>query len=262
MDVDGVLVRGAKPLPGAIDALAALRRRGSILLLSNNSTASRDAAAAKLRSLGFAVSVEDIIPSSFVAARYLLETHGAVTVWPVGEIGLRAELELAGHRIAQRPEDAQWVVAGMDRYIDYAGLDRALQALLHGARFLATNRDPTFPADGALHPGAGAIIGALEGAGFPPEAVIGKPSPVAFHVAIERMGIDPERILMVGDRLETDIEGGQRAGLDTALVLTGVTTHKILERSTLRPTWVAADLVVLARGDVKPGGSPQSAHSV
>jgi len=253
LDVDGVLVRGGRALPGAIQALATLSNHGKALLLTNNSTSSRTAAIGKLASLGLPMESTGLIPSSYVAAHYLLENHGPVAVWPVGEAGLAEELRLAGHRIVESPTDAAWVVAGMDREIDYRKLDQALQALLAGARLLATNRDPTYPAAGGFHPGAGAIIGALEGTGYPPDVVVGKPSPIPYSMAVRELGLPCGQLLMIGDRLDTDIAGASRAGIASALVLSGVTSEDELAGSALRPTWIARDLAALACGDVRPG---------
>ncbi|MGC9529175.1 MAG: HAD-IIA family hydrolase [Candidatus Bipolaricaulaceae bacterium] len=252
LDVDGVLVRGSQPVPGAAEALAALRRHGRIVLLTNNSTRSRRATAAGLAELGFFVSAEETVTSSYVAARYLQEEAGRCRAWPLGEEGLHEELAAAGHRISE-PREADWIVVGMDRKLTYDKLARALEGLLRGARLLATNRDGTFPTPAGLQPGAGAVVGALEGMGFAPEEVVGKPSPIAFQVALEVAGAGPEEALMIGDRLETDILGAAAVGMDTAMVLTGVSTGEAAKESGAGPTWVAADLGALARGEVIPG---------
>ena len=194
LDVDGVLVRGSEPIPGAADGFASLSQTGQVLILTNNSTRSRTAHAQRLTEKGFPVSPEQIIASNYVASRHLADTEGSVTVWPVGEDGLREELVLAGHRISRKPEDASWVVAGMDRQLTYETLSQALQAMVHGARLLATNQDGTYPTPHALHPGAGAIIGALTGMGYPPAFVAGKPSPWGFKIAQKLLGLPLESI--------------------------------------------------------------------
>ncbi|NOX44301.1 MAG: HAD-IIA family hydrolase [Caldiserica bacterium] len=241
VDVDGVLVKGGEPLPGAARALAGLRELGRVIILTNNSTRSRAQTAEALRSLGFPVTQEMVVTSSYIAARWLLEREGRVRVWVIGEDGLVAELSSAGH-VLSPPREAEWVVAGMDRALTYGKLADALRALLAGARFLATNRDGTFPTPEGLLPGAGAVVGAIEGMGFPPETVVGKPSPIAFEIALEVAGASPAEALMIGDRLDTDILGAQRAGLDTALILTGVSREEDIERRGIVPTMVARDL--------------------
>jgi len=248
LDIDGVLVRGSEPIPGAADALNRLRRLGRTLLLTNNSTRSRADHARRLASLGFPVEAGDIIPSSYIAARYLARRFGEVSVWPIGEDGLIEELTAAGHRIAQLPEEAEWVVVGMDRGFDYETIASALRALRAGARLLATNTDATFPTPDGLLPGAGAMVGALVGMGFRAEVVVGKPSPIAYETALELIDAPLDRILMVGDRLETDIAGALEAGLDTAYVLTGVGKLSDIERIGPSPKWVAAGLADLVAG--------------
>lgn len=251
LDLDGVLVRGRSVLPGAADALVALRRRGPVALLTNNSTQSRLTAARKLSERGLPVSAEEVIPSCYVAAHHLREEIGAVRFWYLGEEGIATEMALAGHRHVE-PAQAEWVVVGMDRALTYDKLSHALQALLAGARLLATNRDPTYPTETGLIPGAGAVVGALEGMGFPPELVVGKPSPIAYRVALTALGIGPAEALMIGDRLETDILGAQGVGMDTALVLSGISTGEDIARTGIQPTWVAPDLSTLVRGKVLP----------
>jgi len=251
VDVDGVLTRGDDALPEAVEAFAALQARGRVLVLTNNSTRSRSELAEHLGRLGFAVSPDDILGSAFLAARYLARHYGPVDVWVLGEDGVRDEMLLSGHRLATRPEDATWVVAGMDRDVTYAKLSQALRALVGGARILATNEDATFPTADGLVPGAGAIVGALRGMGFAAEHVVGKPSPVAFEVALDLLGLPAKRVLMIGDRLDTDIAGAQAAGLDSALVLSGVDSLDDIARSGVHPTWVAASLADLCAGKVE-----------
>jgi phosphoglycolate/pyridoxal phosphate phosphatase family enzyme len=252
VDVDGVLTRGNDALPGATEAFTALRTWGRALVLTNNSTRSRGELAEHLGRLGFAVSPDDILGSAFLAARYLARHHGPVDVWILGEGGVRDEMQLAGHRLAARPEDATWVVAGLDRGVTYEKLAQALRALVGGARILATNEDATFPTAAGLVPGAGAIVGALRGMGFAAERVVGKPSPVAFEVALDLLGLPANRVLMIGDRLDTDIAGAQAAGLDSALVLSGVDSLHDIARSGVRPTWIAASFADLCAGKVEP----------
>lgn len=248
LDIDGVLVRGSEALDGAVLGHRRLQEQGRTILLTNNSSRTRKDLADRLTGLGFTVDPEDVVPSSFVAARHLGSDGKTVTFWTVGEAGLEAELRLAGHRPSKRPEDAEWLVAGIDRSMNYAILADALRALSAGARLLATNTDPTLPVPDGLRPGAGAIIGALAGMGFRPEVVVGKPSPIAFRAALDLLDGDSTSVLMIGDRLETDIAGGNEAGLDTALVLTGVTDGAMADESEIRPTWIAESLSALVAG--------------
>ncbi len=247
LDIDGVLVRGGVPIPGAQEALTQLRNTGKVLLLTNNSTKSRVGSAARLRECGIFVEPSEIFPSSYVAAQFL-RRFGCVRYWYIGEAGIREEMEAAGH-VLVGPEAAEWLVVGMDRGLTYEKLAQALRALLRGARLLATNEDKTFPTPEGLVPGAGAVVGALRGMGFSPQFVVGKPSAIAFEVALTVLGVQAKEVLMIGDRLETDIGGAARLGMDTALVLSGVTGAEELRGAPVRPTYVARDLSALVRGE-------------
>lgn len=248
LDIDGVLVRGGEALPGAAEALAALRKHGPVLLLTNNSTKSRLGTAEKLSRVGIHVGLEEVLPSSYLAAQFLRSRQGTVRFWYIGETGIEEEMRAAGH-ILVSPMEAEWIVVGMDRGLTYQKLAQALQALLRGARLLATNEDPTFPTPEGLVPGAGAVVGALRGMGFPPEVVVGKPSPIAFQIALEILGLRPEDVLMIGDRLDTDIAGAKALGMDAALVLSGVTRLEDA-RGGVGPTYIARDLAGLVRGEL------------
>ncbi|MGC8963452.1 MAG: HAD-IIA family hydrolase [Candidatus Bipolaricaulaceae bacterium] len=252
LDIDGVLLAGGRALPGAAQALEELRHEGKVLLLTNNSTKSRRGTAERLASAGIPATPEEVLPSSYIAARFLRSRFGAVRFWLIGEEGILAEMAEAGHVLVS-PKEAEWLVVGMDRGLTYEKLALALQALLRGAKLLATNEDPTFPTPEGLVPGAGAVVGALRGMGFPPEFVVGKPSPISFQIALESLGASPKEVLMIGDRLDTDIAGAQTLGMDTALVLSGVTTLADLAKAGIRPTYVAADLLALVRGKLISG---------
>jgi len=249
LDIDGVLVRGGEPIPGAVEAVRALQRRGDVLLVSNNSSRSRAGVAERMGDLGFAFKPEAVVPSSYVVARWLLETEGPSSVWTIGEDGLRAELELAGHRIVS-PDEAVWLVVGICWDLNYAMLAEALRFLLNGGRYIATNTDATFPTPEGPRPGAGAVVGAIKGLGFQPYAVIGKPSPIAYRIALEHIKADNDAVLMIGDRLETDILGARDSGIDSALVLTGISMREDIESQGIQPTWIAEDLLALARGEL------------
>ena len=254
LDVDGVLVRDSEPISGAAAALAALNEAGRVLLLTNNSTRSREQHAEQLVRLGFTVRADQILPASYLAAEYMRDVHGAASVWVIGEDGLHNELVVAGHRLADRPEEAEVLVVGMDRRITYDVLADGLIALKRGALFIATNEDETFPTPDGVQPGAGAMVGALRGMGFSPSAVIGKPSPIAFRMALRGLEVAKERVVVIGDRLETDIQGGHDAGLDTALVLSGISSCEDIDGFEIHPTWIADDFAALVRANADSPG--------
>ena len=242
VDMDGVIVRTDQLVEGAVDSLRDLRDFGDIFVLSNNSTRTREKFSNNLAGLGIQVSAHSIINSAFVLAKYLQETRGSTRAFVVGEEGLDRELELMGHEVVD-PSEAEVIAVGMDRGISYEKLDGALSALNSGAEFYATNADKTFPTPEGESPGAGASVGAIEGMGFDPDQIVGKPSSVAAEIAMEVAGTgDPEECLVIGDRLETDILMAERAGMDSALVMTGVETRESLEASKIEPTYVFENL--------------------
>ena len=240
-------------MDGAVQALCVLQSVGKVVLVTNNSTRSRQALAASLSVHGFKMAPEAIVTSAYGAARLLFDECGSVAVWPVGEQGLREELLAYGHRLVSDPKDASWVVAGMDRHLTHETLTHALTALDGGARLLATNEAGTFPAPEGRRPGAGAVVGALRGMGYPPEIVVGKPERVLFDLAIQAAGVGKARVLMVGDRLQTDIAGGSGYGIDTLLVLTGISTRQSIVETGIEPTWVSESLAAALDGYVVSG---------
>ena len=169
-----MLVHDTEPIGGAVEALRRLADANPLRLLTNNSTRTREDHAERLARVGFDVPADWILPTSYLAARWLRQHVGKISVWVLGEAGLRSELIEAGHSLAEQPEQADAVVVGMDRTVDYDRLASAYRALEAGARFIATNEDGTYPVPGGFLPGAGAMVGALRGMGFAPEVVIGK----------------------------------------------------------------------------------------
>jgi len=251
VDMDGVLLRGTEPIAGSVRALALLQSMARVILVTNNSTRSRQELSASLEAHRFSVPPEDIITSAYAASQKLFDDHGPVAVWPVGERGLREELLACGHRLVADPTDAEWVVAGMDRHLTYGTLADALIALDGGARLLATNEDETFPIPQGRRPGAGAVVGAMRGMGYAPEIVIGKPEAILFQRAMARARVPAAETLMVGDRLETDMLGASRCGVDGLLVLSGISTLEDVQRGKIAPTWIADTLAHAVDGKAR-----------
>lgn len=248
VDMDGVVVMSGQLISGSRKAMDNLNNFGEVFIVSNNSTRSRKKFAERLAGLGLDFSDSAIINSAFVMAKYLSERKGSTRVFVMGEEGLGEELSGLGHELAP-PEAAEVVAVGMDRNLTYDKLDRALSGLLNGAEFFATNADKTFPTQDGESPGAGASVGAIRGMGFEPERVVGKPSEVAGEIAMEVAGVeDPEKCLIIGDRLETDILLAERVGMDSALVFTGVESEESLAASEVEPTFVFEDLQDLVSG--------------
>lgn len=257
-DLDGTVYLGESALPGAVESIAVLRRRGiRVLFVSNKPLEPRRLYAAKLTRLGIPAGEDDVITSGYVLGRHLAHTAPHLNLYVIGEASLIEELRGHGLTVVEKtgqdptqvidPAGIDAVVVAFDRTLDYRKLNIAYQALSRGARFFATNADKTCPMPGGAIPDAGATIAALEHiSGREVELLAGKPSALMVAVALERLGLPPERSLMVGDRLETDIRMGREAGMQTAVVLTGVTKQADLDGLAAPPDFVVENLAVLA----------------
>lgn len=243
-DLDGVIYRGQTPLPGAGDVTRWLRARDfQTYYFTNNSTKTRESYVELLAGYGVSTDVDHIVTSASLTARYFTD-NGLLRarVLVVGEEGLPAELRAVGVRVVRgrgrKPVD--YVVVGMDRKFTYAKLHAAQQAILAGATFIATNRDATYPIEGNVIPGGGSIVAAVATAAEKEPLLIGKPSPEAGRLITHMAGVEPHEALMVGDRLETDIEMGRRAGISTCLVLTGISDRQEAEAlpPESQPHWI------------------------
>lgn len=250
IDLDGVVVTGAEPIPGAGAFLAEARRRGlPFLLATNNSTTEAAQVAARLAGMGIPVRPEEILTSADVAAAYVAEhARSGDGVLVVGEVGLRRAIETHGLELVDGRDGAAWVVVGLDRAFDYAKLTAATLAVLAGARFVASNADPLLPVEGGrVLPGAGSMVAAIARASGAAPIVTGKPEPAMFERGLRRLGnLAAADVAMVGDRLDTDMEGGRRAGLRTILVLSGVATAEEAARAAPPPDAVCPDLAAVA----------------
>lgn len=244
IDLDGVLWLGDTPLPGLRDFFQLLEERQlPFVLASNNATATSSGVQAKLQRMGVEVSASRVVTSADATAGFLqrrLPSGSAVLV--VGEDGLRMAVAAAGFLLHDRADGAAAVVVGLDRQATYASLTEAAFAIRQGALFVGTNPDPSYPTERGLAPGAGALLALLETATGIAPVIIGKPEPYLFQHALQSLGVEAGATAVIGDRLETDVLGGQRAGTQTILVLTGATTELALAESPIRPTWVFAGL--------------------
>jgi arabinose operon protein AraL len=224
-DLDGTVYLGEALLPGAAETIAALRRDGRrVAFLSNKPLYTRGDYAEKLTRLGIPTSVDEVVNSSIVLARYLRTLDPGAPVFVIGEPPLIGELRAHGFEV-RADADVRWVVIAFDRTFDYAKLNTALQAVRrHDARLIATNPDRTCPVEGGEIPDCAGMMAAVEAVtGKPVEVVVGKPSPIILQVALATLGVDARDCVIVGDRIETDIEMGKRLGLATVLVLSGIT---------------------------------------
>ncbi len=234
LDLDGVVYRGITVIPGACESIDRLRSSGSrVVFLTNNATRTRAATARRLVDMGIPCSAGDVISSAYATSVYIKEKYGSSTIYPVGEQGLVEELKMAGHTINRL--DADYVVAGLDREFTYEKLARALDLIMNGAGFIATNNDAMLPTEYGFLPGAGSMIAAIQAASDVVPDVIGKPNKPIMDVLLMEYGLKSKECVMVGDRLETDILAGIRAGMRTVLVLTGASGIEDIESSGIRP---------------------------
>lgn len=226
LDLDGVLWRGDTLLPGVRELFGFMdARRIPYCLASNNATLTVDRLNRRLEEVGVVLGSEHLVTSADAAAGYLREAFPQPPeVFVIGEDVLRRALTGIGCRLVERSEEARVVVVGMDRSLTWGKLVEAGLAIGGGATFIGTNPDRTFPTERGIGPGNGAVLAALETATGRPPIIVGKPEAPIFREAARRIGVPPAETLVVGDRLETDIVGGQMAGMQTALVLTGVTS--------------------------------------
>jgi 4-nitrophenyl phosphatase len=242
IDMDGVLYRGAEALPGLTDFFAFMRQRPlRFVLATNNATLTARRFADKLAGMGVTVSPAEILTSAQATALYVKKrVPPGTAVHVVGEEGLADSMRQVG--LVPTRGKADWVAAGLDRRLTYAKLREAANLIRAGAAFVGTNPDRTFPAENHIAPGAGTILAALQAATDREPVIIGKPELAMFDTALEQMGANPRRTAVIGDRLETDILGGQRAGLLTILVLSGITSRERLATSEIQPDLVFQDI--------------------
>jgi glycerol 3-phosphatase-2 len=243
-DLDGVLYRGEETIPAAPPTMARLREVGvPVVFLTNNSSRTPRQVADKLVSHGIEADPDEVVTSALATAQMLAERGGG-RAFVIGMDGVREALGDAGIQIVDgEPETADLVVVGFDANATYGSLKTASLLVERGARLVATNADASFPAADGLWPGAGALLAAITTTTGADAEIVGKPFAPLFEFGLRRGGGD--RPLVVGDRLDTDIEGASDLGWDTMLVLTGVSTRDDAEAAGIRPTVIADDVSAL-----------------
>jgi len=245
MDMDGVLVREEQPIPGADRFLARLRELGlPFLVLTNNSIYTRRDLTARLAASGLHVPEEAIWTSALATARFLSDQRPGGSAFVIGEAGLTTALHDAGYTLTERTPD--YVVLGETRTYSFERITRAIRLIAAGARFIATNPDATGPSlDGPL-PATGSVAALISRATGVEPYFVGKPNPLMMRSALNAIDAHSETAAMVGDRMDTDIVSGLEAGMETVLVLTGVTAREDAERHPYRASRIVdsvADLL-------------------
>ena len=245
MDMDGVLVREEHAIPGADRFIARLRERGTpFLVLTNNSMYTGRDLAARLRASGLEVPEEAIWTSALATARFLESQRPQGTAFVIGEAGLTTALHDSGYTLTERSPD--YVVLGETRTYSFERITRAIRLIGAGARFIATNPDATGPtADGPL-PATGSVAALISRATGVEPYFVGKPNPLMMRSALNAIDAHSETAAMIGDRMDTDVVSGLEAGMETILVLTGITTRADAELYPYRASRVidsVADLI-------------------
>jgi NagD protein len=229
MDMDGVLVREEQAIPGADRFLARLRETGTpFLVLTNNSMYTRRDLAARLAAAGLTVPEEGIWTSALATARFLEDQRPGGSAFVIGEAGLTTALHGAGYILTER--DPDYVLLGETRTYSFERITRAIRLIAEGARFIATNPDPTGPSPDGPLPATGSVAALISRATGVDPYYVGKPNPLMIRSALNALDAHSETTAMIGDRMDTDVVAGLEAGLHTMLVLTGVTTRAEAER--------------------------------
>jgi NagD protein len=245
MDMDGVLVHEEQAIPGADRFLTRLRERGlPFLVLTNNSIYTRRDLSARLRASGLEVPEEAIFTSALATANFLHDQRPGGSAFVIGEAGLTTAMHEAGYTLTERNPD--YVVLGETRIYSFARITQAIRLIVNGARFIATNPDPTGPSTEGPLPATGSVAALISRASGVEPYFVGKPNPLMMRSALNAIDAHSETAAMVGDRMDTDVVSGLEAGMHTVLVLTGITSRAEAERFPYRPSRIVdsiADLI-------------------
>jgi 4-nitrophenyl phosphatase len=246
IDLDGVVYTGSQVIPGTPEFFGLLRELETpFLLITNNSSRRAEQFAERLAGMGIEVRPEEVLTSAQATAEFLAAgAKPGSRAFVIGEEGLRSSLEAHGFSLVD-DAGADYVVVGLDRGFNYRKLTTAIRAVLGGAQFVGPNPDPSLPMEDGLSPGAGAFQAAITAATGIKPLIVGKPEPTMVSIGLRLLGCAPQEAAMVGDRLDTDVVGGQRAGVVTILVLTGVATAEAAAASPIKPDYVLRDLAEL-----------------
>lgn len=222
IDMDGVLIRGKTLVPGADKFIQRLKERGlKFLLLTNNSRQTPRDLAFNLQHVGLDIQPENIFTSALATARFLHSQKPGGTAYVIGESGLTSALHDIDYIITDR--DPDYVVVGETVGYNFDHVTRAVRLIMNGARFICTNPDANGPGEGGIIPASGALAALIETATSMKAFFVGKPNPLMMRSALNYLDVHSEETMMIGDRMDTDIIAGVQSGMDTILVLTGVT---------------------------------------
>ena len=247
IDLDGVIYRGEKLLPGAKEFIQWLdTHKKKYLFLTNNSFASEIQVVEKLQRLGIETDKTHVLGAGQAAIQSIAHRLPEANVYVVGEEPLRNLVRAHGLKVVdQTTEKVDAVLVGLDRNFNYAKITSAVQAIRAGAIFVAINRDPLLPIVGDMIPGCGAMVAAIEAASSVKPEVVGKPEPTLLREALLTLNSQKEETVMIGDGLDTDIQAGKAAGTRTLLVFSGKDSREDLARSAIKPDYTYENLAEL-----------------
>ena len=241
MDMDGVLVTGSNIVPGANKFIERLKARGAkYLVLTNNPRYTPGDLSHRLQRIGLDIPPENILTSALATARFLVAQKPEGTAFVIGESGLTGAIHEVGYVITDH--DPDYVVLGETNSMDYEQITQAIRFVSAGAHFIATNPDPSGPGEDGLVPACGAMAALIERASGVSPFFVGKPNPLMMRIALNYLGAHSENSVMIGDRMDTDIVTGIQSGLETILVLTGVTREEDVRRFPYQPTRVVRSI--------------------
>lgn len=246
-DMDGVIYRGKQLIPGAADFVKRLISANiKFIFLTNNSEQTPLDLKLKLHNLGIMeVTEENFITSAMATAIFLKNQLGAGTAYVIGGAGLTNEIYKAGLSLTEHNPD--YVVVGKTRNLNYEMIDNAVNFIHNGSKFIATNPDVVNPIERGLEPDCGSIIAAIEKATEVKPYIIGKPNSLMMMIAKNKLGARSAETVMIGDRMDTDIRGGLEAGMQTCLVLSGVSTKETLKKFSYKPDYIFNNI-----GEINP----------
>ena len=234
IDMDGVLVHGKKMIPGADVFIESLKEKEiKFLVLTNNSIYTQIDLAHRLQSSGLDISADHIFTSALATANFMKFQKENGRAFVIGESGLNVAIHNIGYILTD--ENPDYVVLGETFDYNFRQVTRAVRLIMEGASFIATNPDPNGPAERGITPACGAMAALIETASGHSPFYCGKPSPFMMRSALNYLGVHSENTVMVGDRMDTDIIAGIQSGMETVLVLTGVTSMKQIEEFPYRP---------------------------
>lgn len=236
IDLDGTMYLGDEPIEAASEFVDALYSKGiPYLFVTNNSSKTGEDVAGKLNHMGIKANPEQVVTTSLATANYIKHHHEKAEVYVIGETGIRHALEEKGLTVVEK-EEADYVVVGLDREVNYEKFAKACLAVRNGAKFISTNGDIAIPTERGLLPGNGSLTSVVTVSTGVSPLFIGKPEKIIMEEALEILGLSKEDTLMVGDNYLTDIKAGINAGLDTLMVFTGVTPFESYQELEVKPT--------------------------